>query len=140
MLHVTPHISIGEREIREEFVRASGPGGQNINKVATAVKLRFDVLSSPSLPEEVRARLMVLAGKKISREGVLVIDARRFRTQERNRKDAVDRLIQLIQRAARKPKFRLRTRPTLASRERRLDTKRRRSDTKRLRQPLKDSF
>jgi len=136
MLVVTPDIVIDEREIHEEFVRSSGPGGQNVNKVATAVKLRFDVAKSPSLPQPVRERLVRLAGKKITRDGVLVIDARRFRTQERNRKDAIERLLQLIRRAARKPKPRFNTKPSSASREKRLEKKRRRSTVKRRRQPI----
>jgi len=136
MLVVTPDIAIDEREIHEEFVRSSGPGGQNVNKVATAVKLRFDVAKSPSLPQPVRERLVRLAGKKITRDGVLVIDARRFRTQERNRKDAIERLLQLIRRAARKPKPRFNTKPSSASREKRLEKKRRRSTVKRRRQPI----
>lgn len=130
MLYITPNISIDEREIREEFVCSSGPGGQNVNKVATAVKLRFDVLRSPSLPEEVRKRLIHLAGRKMTRKGELIIDARRFRTQEKNRKDAVDRLIRLVRKAAQKPKPRFRTKPTRASRERRMEVKHRRSEVK----------
>ena len=136
MIQVTPEISIRERELRLDFIRSSGPGGQNVNKVATAVQLRFDVFRSPSLPEDVRRRLVRIAGKKVSKEGVLLIDARRFRTQERNRQDAVDRLIQWVRRAAEKPKKRVKTKPTLSSRERRLEGKRQRSETKRLRKPL----
>ena len=136
MISVTPEISIRERELKLEFIRSSGPGGQNVNKVATAVQLRFDVFRSPSLPEDVRRRLVRIAGKKVSKEGVLLIDARRFRTQERNRQDAVDRLIQWVRRAAEKPKKRIKTKPTLSSRERRLEGKRQRSETKRLRKPL----
>ena len=136
MIRVTPDIFIGERELKLDFIRSSGPGGQNVNKVATAVQLRFDVFRSPSLPEDVRRRLVRIAGKKVSKEGVLLIDARRFRTQERNRQDAVDRLIQWVRRAAEKPKKRIKTKPTLSSRERRLEGKRQRSETKRLRKPL----
>ena len=136
MIRVTPDIFIGERELKLDFIRSSGPGGQNVNKVATAVQLRFDVFTSPSLPEDVRRRLVRIAGKKVSKEGVLLIDARRFRTQERNRQDAVDRLIQWVRRAAEKPKKRIKTKPTLSSRERRLEGKRQRSETKRLRKPL----
>ena len=136
MIRVTPEISIRERELRLDFIRSSGPGGQNVNKVATAVQLRFDVFRSPSLPEDVRRRLVGIAGKKVSKEGVLLIDARRFRTQERNRQDAVERLIQWVRRAAEKPKKRVKTKPTLSSRERRLEGKRQRSETKRLRKPL----
>lgn len=133
MIHVTGRISIDEREIEESFVRASGPGGQNVNKLSTAVQLRFDVRNSPSLPEEVRERLERLAGQRLTREGVLVIVAQRHRTQERNRQDALDRLIDLIRRAAVPPVPRRPTRPTLGSKKRRLDSKTRRSTVKRLR-------
>ena len=136
MIRITPDICIRETELRLDFIRSSGPGGQNVNKVATAVQLRFDVFRSPSLPEDVGRRLVRIAGKKVSKEGVLLIDARRFRTQERNRQDAVDRLIQWVRRAAEKPKKRVKTKPTLSSRERRLEGKRQRSETKRLRKPL----
>jgi ribosome-associated protein len=136
MIRITPDILIRETELKLDFIRSSGPGGQNVNKVATAVQLRFDVSRSPSLPEDVRQRLVRLAGKRVSKEGVLVIDARRFRTQERNRQDAVDRLIQWVRRAGEKPKKRIKTKPTLRSRERRLEGKRQRSETKRLRKPV----
>jgi len=136
MIRITPEISIREAELKLDFVRSSGPGGQNVNKVATAVQLRFDALRSPSLPEEVRQRLVRIAGKRVSKEGVLLIDARRFRTQERNRQDAVERLVQWIRRAAEKPKKRIKTKATAGSRERRLEGKRLRSETKRLRRPL----
>jgi ribosome-associated protein len=136
MIRVTPDILIRGTELKLDFIRSSGPGGQNVNKVATAVQLRFDVSRSPSLPEDVRRRLVRLAGKRVSKEGVLVIDARRFRTQERNRQDAVDRLIQWVRRAGEKPKKRIKTKPTLRSRERRLEGKRQRSETKRLRKPV----
>ncbi|MGA3307641.1 MAG: alternative ribosome rescue aminoacyl-tRNA hydrolase ArfB [Xanthobacteraceae bacterium] len=133
MIRVTAQISIDEREIEESFVRASGPGGQNVNKLATAVQLRFDVRGSPSLPAEVRARLERLAGARLTGEGVLVIIAQRHRTQARNREDALDRLIELIRRAAIAPRPRRPTRPTKASRERRIEGKKRRSGIKRLR-------
>ena len=136
MIRVTPSIEIDEREISETFVRASGPGGQNINTVATAVQLRFDVARSPSLPDDVRERLLRLAGKRVTEEGVLLIEARRFRTQERNRQDARERLAALIRRAAVKPKYRRSTKPTVQSKRRRLDEKRLRSRIKRMRQPL----
>ena len=136
MIRITPDISIREAELKLDFIRSSGPGGQNVNKVATAVQLKFDAVGSPSLPEDVRRRLVRIAGKRVRKEGVLLIDARRFRTQERNRQDAVDRLVQWIRRAAEKPKKRIKTRPTMGSRERRLEGKRQRSETKRLRKPL----
>ena len=134
MIPVTPSISIAERELEEHFIRASGPGGQNVNKLASAVQLRFDVRRSPSLPDDVRARLERLAGKRLTREGVLVINAERHRTQERNRQDARARLIELIRRAAVAPRPRRATKPTAGARERRLESKKRRSAIKGLRQ------
>jgi len=139
MIHITPTITIDEREIHEEFVRSSGPGGQNVNKVATAVQLRFDVAESPSLPDDVKERLIRLAGRRMTEGGILIIDARRFRTQERNRQDAVERLVELIRKAAVSPKRRRRTRPSLGSKRRRLETKRHRGKTKRMRRPISAS-
>jgi ribosome-associated protein len=133
MIRITNHIAIDEREIEESFVRASGPGGQNVNKLATAVQLRFDVRHSPSLPDDVRARLERLAGSRLTRDGVLVIAAQRHRTQARNRQDALDRLVELIREAAITPVKRRPTRPTRASRERRIEGKKRRAGIKRLR-------
>ena len=133
MIRVTPTIAIDEREIEESFIRSSGPGGQNVNKLATAVQLRFDVRRSPALPDDVRQRLERLAGRRLTREGVLVITAQQYRTQERNRQDALERLIALIKEAAVRPVPRRPTRPTAGSRKRRLDGKRRRSAIKGLR-------
>lgn len=134
MIPVTPDIAIDEREIAETFIRASGPGGQNVNKVASAVQLRFDARRSPSLPPEVRARLERLAGSRLTREGVIVVTAQRHRTQASNRQDALDRLLDLIRRAAHPPAKRRPTRPTAAARERRIEGKKRRAGIKRLRQ------
>ncbi|MCX6047519.1 MAG: alternative ribosome rescue aminoacyl-tRNA hydrolase ArfB [Chloroflexi bacterium] len=140
MIQVTPSIAIDESEISEEFVRAAGPGGQNVNKVSTAVQLRFDVLHSPALPEDVRARLIRLAGKRMTDEGVIVILAKQHRTQLQNRAEATTQLIELIRRAADKPKPRHKTRPTLASKQRRLEGKKQRSEIKqtRTRRPRPD--
>jgi ribosome-associated protein len=138
MIRITDDIAVRRDEIREEFVRSSGPGGQNVNKVATAVQLRFDVSRSDSLPEAVRIRLFRAAGKRMTSEGVLVIEAKRFRSQERNRRDALDRFIALIRKAAETPKPRKRTRPTAGSRSRRIAEKQQRSETKRLRKPPHD--
>jgi ribosome-associated protein len=139
MIRVTAHIDIDEREIEEQFVRASGPGGQNVNKLSTAVQLRFDVRHSPSLPDDVRARLERLSGSRLTRDGVLVIIAQRHRTQARNRADALDRLIDLVRRAAIAPIKRRPTRPTRGSRERRIEGKKRRAGVKQLRR-AKPSF
>lgn len=135
MIRIAPSIAIDEREIQEVFIRASGPGGQNVNKVSTAVQLRFDVRRSASLPEDVRERLMRLGGRRVTEEGVLVIDARRFRSQERNRQDARDRLADLVRRAMISPKTRRKTRPTRAAKEKRLEGKQRRAKIKQVRRP-----
>ncbi len=132
------NLAVDERELDEKFMRASGPGGQNVNKVASAVRLRFDARNSPSLPEPVRARLLRLAANRISADGFLTIEASRFRTQERNRQDARDRLAALIRQAAVRPKPRRPTQPSRAARKRRLDSKRHRSRTKQLRRSTSD--
>lgn len=141
MIRINPQIELDEREIQEDFVRASGPGGQNVNKVSTAVQLRFDVAHSPSLPEPVRARLAILAGRRLTRDGVLIIEAERYRSQRRNRDDALERLIELIREACEVDKPRRPTRPTLASKKRRLESKQRQGETKKLRtfKPGQDS-
>jgi ribosome-associated protein len=133
MIRITNHIAIDENELSESFIRASGPGGQNVNKLSTAVQLRFDVRNSPSLPDDVRARLERLAGRRLTRDGVLVITAQRFRTQERNREDAQERLVELIRAATVRPVIRRPTKPTFGSKLRRLEGKKRRGDVKALR-------
>ncbi len=130
MIKVTNSIALDEDELQESFIRASGPGGQNVNKVESAVQLRFDVRNSPSLPEDVKARLERIAGKRLTNDGVLIITAQRFRMQERNREDAVARLVEMIRQATERPKPRRPTKPTLASKKRRLEAKGRRSEVK----------
>ena len=139
MLAITPTISIDEAELEETFIRTSGPGGQNVNKVATAVQLRFDVRTSPSLPDDVRERLLRLAGKQATDAGVLIITASQFRTQARNRQDALDRLVSLIRAAAHPPPPRRPTRPTAASQQQRVERKRRRAGIKRQRGSVRSS-
>jgi ribosome-associated protein len=136
MIRITDNIIIDEKEIKEDFIRASGPGGQNVNKVATAVHLRFDAYNSPSLPDDVRGRLVRLAGRRITGDGILIIKAGRFRTQDRNRQDAIDRLVDLIRKASVIPKSRRKTSPTLSSRKRRMEKKRHHGNIKRGRRPV----
>jgi ribosome-associated protein len=133
MLEITSSLKIDERELQFDFVRASGPGGQNVNKVATAAQLRFDVQAS-SLPDEVKTRLISLAGKRMTTDGILVIEAKKFRTQDQNREEAVDRFVALVQKAAVRPKSRKKTKPTQVSREERLKEKKWRGEIKRIRQ------
>lgn len=130
MIYITPGLALDESEIQEEFIRSSGPGGQNVNKVATGVQLRFDAANSPSLPADVRERLLKLGGRRVTADGILVIDAHRFRTQAQNREDALQRLVHLIFQATQAPAPRRKTRPGPAAVKRRLESKRRRSQIK----------
>jgi ribosome-associated protein len=139
-ININPELDLDEEEIVLEFIRASGPGGQNVNKVSSAVQLRFDVNASLSLPEAIKARLIKLAGSRITEDGILVIEARRYRSQEQNRLDAINRLVTLIQRAAQPPKPRKDTHPTITSRAARREEKQHRSRTKRLRHYKPDEW
>ncbi len=134
MIHITPQLQLDERELHFDFIRSAGPGGQNVNKVATAVQLRFDIHNSPALASETKGRLIQLAGNRVNADGVLLIEAKRFRTQEQNREDAIQRLVELIRRAAVPPKPRKKTKPTAASKTKRLNAKKVKGEIKRLRQ------
>ena len=133
MLQITPSLYINENELTFDFIRAAGPGGQNVNKVATAVQLRFDVWNNTTLPVDVKSRLIKSAGKRVTNEGVLIIEARRFRTQEQNRTDAIERFAALVRKSLEAPKRRQKTKPTAGSRDKRLQSKKKRSEVKRTR-------
>ncbi len=138
MLSVTKDIHIPDEEVTLSFIRSSGPGGQNVNKVSTAVQLRFDISNSPSLADEIKRRLLTIAGNRVTSDGVLVIDARNCRTQLRNKEDAVNRLVELIRQATIKPKRRVPSKPTIGSRERRLTRKRQRGELKQSRKQAEE--
>jgi ribosome-associated protein len=140
MIEVTPTLKLDDSEIQLDFVRASGPGGQNVNKVASAAQLRFDVHNSPSLEPDVKERLIKLAGSRMTDDGVLIIEARRYRTQEQNRFDAIQRLITLIQKALVRPKIRRATRPTLTAKAARVGDKKKRGDIKRTRRYVPEEW
>ncbi|MCB9247936.1 MAG: aminoacyl-tRNA hydrolase [Ignavibacteriales bacterium] len=140
MIKITPNIQINSDDLRFAFIRSSGPGGQNVNKVATAVQLKFDVVNNNDLPEEIKEKLIKLAGKKITTSGILIIEAKRFRTQEKNKQDAIGRLIKLIQKAAVKEKPRKKTKPTYAASEKRIETKKIRSQLKKQRKNIDKDF
>ncbi len=139
MISINPEISLDENELNFEFVRSSGPGGQNVNKVSTAAQLRFDAKNSPNLKHDVRERLIKLAGRKVTRDGVLIIHANTYRSQEKNREDALRRLSQLIIEASRVPRQRKKTKPTFASKTKRLESKRKKSKVKEMRKPVFNS-
>jgi len=138
MLEITPTDKIDERELQFEYIRASGPGGQNVNKVATAVQLRFDIPNSPSLASDVKGRLIQLTGNRVNANGVLLIEAKRFRTQEQNREDAIQRLVDLVRKSLVPPKPRKKTKPTKASKEKRLKAKTIKGEIKRMRRKPSD--
>jgi len=138
MPEITPTVKIDERELQFEYIRASGPGGQNVNKVATAVQLRFDIPNSPSLASDVKGRLIQLAGNRVNTEGVLLIEARRFRTQEQNREDAIQRFIEIVRKSLIPPKPRKKTKPTAVSKEKRLRSKTIKGEIKRMRRKHSD--
>lgn len=133
MIEITPEVKINENELQFDFIRSSGPGGQNVNKVASSVQLKFDVMNSPSLQPAVKERLRKLAGSRMTNEGILIIEAKRYRTQEQNRSDAIRRLIRLIQKALERPKKRIKTKPSRAAKEARLAEKKKRSSVKKSR-------
>jgi len=130
MIEITPTFSIDERELQFDYIRASGPGGQNVNKVATAVQLQFDIVNSPSLASEHKGRMIQLSGKRVNADGVLLIEAKRFRTQEQNREDAIRRFVELAKKSFEKPKVRTKTKPTKTSKEERLKEKKKRGEIK----------